>query len=83
MPRSKILLQKNLPTRQRWRPRAYSFGFLYGGTKGSAVRHLVSMGSCKSGYALSGGMYVSASSWQDPPTAGPSSVFERILFAAK
>jgi len=81
MPRNTILLQKYLPTRQRWLNKTYSFGFLYEAISGSAVRHLVSMGNCRSSYALSGGMYVSASSWQDPPI-GPPSVFERILFAA-
>lgn len=82
MPRRTILLQKYLPTRHRWRPRNYSFGFLYGGISGSAVRHSVSMDiNCvdvPSVNRCGGG----STPWINPPTAGPSSVFERILFAA-
>jgi len=49
----------------------YRFGWLKSGGKGSLVRRMLSSMMQISTYALAGGMYVSASNWQDAPTAPP------------
>jgi len=50
----------------------YNYGWLYTGGKGSSLRGMVSDGMSVSTYCLAGGLYVSASSWQDPPHGPPS-----------
>jgi len=51
--------------------KVYDFGWLKSGGKGSLVRRTFSSMMQISTYALAGGLYVSASSWQDAPTAPP------------
>ncbi len=50
----------------------YNYGWLYSGGTGSSLRGMVSDGMSVSTYCLAGGLYVSASSWQDPPHGPPS-----------
>jgi len=54
----------------------YNYGWLYTGGTGSSLRGMVSDGMSVSTYCLAGGIYVSASSWQDPPHAPPSFYFQ-------
>lgn len=49
----------------------YSYSGIKSGGKGSLIRRLISSMMKISGYVLAGGMYVSASSWQDAPQAPP------------
>jgi len=49
----------------------YSYSWLKSGGKGSLIRRLLSSMMKISTYALAGGMYVSASSWQDAPQGPP------------
>jgi len=51
--------------------KVYDFGWLKSGGKGSLMRKILSSMMQISIYALAGGLYVSASSWQDAPTAPP------------
>jgi hypothetical protein len=50
----------------------YSYSWLKSGGKGSLVRRLISSMMTISTFALAGGMYVSASSWQDAPQGPPN-----------
>ena len=54
----------------------YNYGWLYTGGTGSSLRGMVSGGMSVSNYCLAGGIYVSASSWQDPPTAPTQNHFQ-------
>ena len=54
----------------------YNYGWLYTGGTGDSLRGMVSDVMSVSTYALAGGIYVSASSWQDPPHAPPSFHFQ-------
>ena len=54
----------------------YNYGWLYTGGTGDSLRGMVSDVMSVSTYALAGGIYVSASSWQDPPQGPPSIHFQ-------
>ncbi len=54
----------------------YNYGWLFTGGTGSSLRGMVSDGMSVSTYCLAGGLYVSASSWQDPPHGPPSFHFQ-------
>lgn len=51
--------------------KVYDFGWLKSGGNGSLMRRMLSSMMQISTYALGGGLYVRASSWQDAPTAPP------------
>ena len=61
-------------------PKVYNYGWLRSGGKGSQLRRLMSSMMQISQYALSGGMYVSASSWQDAPQGPPKIILLNNLF---
>ena len=54
----------------------YNYCWLYSGSTGSSLRGMLSDGMSVSTYCLAGGIYVSASSWQDPPHGPPQNHFQ-------